>query len=139
MLELDKSFFYLLANFIILLILLNIILFKPILKLFKERSDTINNNLSSAKNMTAKRDELISNLNKDLINSRAKAKEIFESCRTDGANAQKEIFSKAQEEASKILDKAKTELKEASDKARQSLKTEVDKFSEEITNKLLKA
>ncbi len=139
MLELDKSFFYLLANFIVLLILLNIILFKPVLKIFRERSDSINNNLSSAKNMTAKKDELVSAFNKAVADSRAKAKGIFESFRTEGSTAQKDMLSKASEEVSKILDIAKAELKEASNNAKQSLRIEIDKLADEITKKLLKA
>lgn len=139
MLDLDKSFFILFANFIVLLILLNIILFKPVLKIFRERSDTINNNLSSAKNMTAKKDELLSCFNKALADSKTKAKELFESLRVEGTNTQKEILSKAHSEASNILDKARADLREAGDKARQSLRSEIEKLSDEITKKLLKA
>lgn len=139
MLELDKSFIILLINFLFLLFILNNILFKPILKIFRERSDTVNNNLSSAKDMTSKKNEIISVLNKELLDSRIKAKEIFESFRANGANAQKETLSKARAEASEMLDRAKTELKKAGENARQSIRSEIDRLSDEITKKLLKA
>ena len=41
MLELNKWIFVLALNFLILLLILNVILFKPLLKIFKEREDTV--------------------------------------------------------------------------------------------------
>ncbi len=49
MLDINKWFFVQLANFLLLLIILNIILFKPFLRLFKEREDNTKGALDSAK------------------------------------------------------------------------------------------
>ena len=140
MLELQiKWFLILLANFLGLLFLLNIILFKPLLKLFKEREDNVNGALGAAKDMTQRKDETIAKLNKDLADARNKAKETFEALKTEGADTQKEVFSKAEAEAAVILQKARQELKAEAEKARQALKADVDKFSDEIVRKLVKA
>ncbi|TAL26117.1 MAG: hypothetical protein EPN94_03815 [Nitrospirae bacterium] len=140
MLELQiKWFLILLANFLGLLFLLNIILFKPLLKLFKEREDNVNGALGAAKDMTQRKDETIAKLNKDLADARNKAKETFEVLKAEGADTQKEVFSKAEAEAAVILQKARQELKAEAEKARQALKADVDKFSDEIVRKLVKA
>lgn len=139
MLELNKWFFVLLINFLGLLYILNKILFRPLLKLFKERQDSINGALGSAKDMSQKKDEAIAKLNKDLAGARDKAKEAFESLRAEGGNKQRELFSGAETEASGMLQKARTELRAEAEKARQSLRADVDKFSDEIVRKLLKA
>ncbi|MBI1811587.1 MAG: ATP synthase F0 subunit B [Nitrospirae bacterium] len=140
MLELiPRDFLILLANFLGLLIALNYILFKPMLKLFKEREDNISGALGSAKEMFQKKDEAIARLNKDLADARDKAKEAFETLRAEGGNRQRELFSGAETEASGMLQKARTELRAEAEKARQALRADVDKFSDEIVRKLLKA
>lgn len=127
------------ANFFILLFLLNIILFKPILRIFKERDDTVKGSLGAAKEMNAKREEGIHNLNSDIAQARHKAKEIFEAMRTDGLNAQKAVLTESEAAAASILAKAREELRTEVEKARQSLRADVDKFSDEIVRKLVRA
>lgn len=139
MLELNKWFFVLLINFLGLFYILNKILFRPLLKLFKERQDTINGALGSAKEMSRKKDDALARLNKDLADARDKAKEAFESLRAEGGNKQRELFSGAEAEALGMLQKARTELSVEAEKARQALRADVDKFSDEIVRKLLKA
>lgn len=138
MLELNNWFFVLLANFLILLYVLNIILFKPLLKLFKEREDNVSGSLGAAREMTQRKDEAVATLNRGLAEARNKAKETFESIRADGAGRQKEVLSKAEAEASEILQQARRELRAEAEKARQALRADVDKFSDEIVRKLVK-
>ncbi len=138
MLEFNKWFFVLLVNFIILLFILNAILFKPLLQIFKEREDSVKGDLDAAKGMTEKSEEGIARLNRELAESRSKAKEIFESLKAEGVNKQREVLSATEEEAVAMLEKARTEIKSDADKARQSLRADVDKFSDEIVRKLVK-
>jgi F-type H+-transporting ATPase subunit b len=128
----------LLINFIVLMFLLNTILFKPLMKIFKEREDSVKGNLDAAKNMTDQREEGIARLNRELGESRTKSKELFEGLRAEGVSKQKEVLSAAEAEAVAALDKAKAEIKAEAEKARQGLKADVDKFSDEIVRKLVK-
>jgi len=140
MLELNiKWFVVLLINFLVLLYVLNKILFKPLLQLFKERENNISGALNSANEMSQKKDEAIARLNKDLSNAGDKAKEVFEALRAEGGDKQRELFSGAEAGASEMLQKARAELKAEAEKARQSLRADVDKFSDEIVRKLIKA
>ncbi|MBI5204643.1 MAG: hypothetical protein HZA11_06975 [Nitrospirae bacterium] len=140
MLELQvKWFLVLLVNFLVLIYVLNILLFKPLLRLFKEREDNVNGALGAAKDMNQKKDETIAKLGRELTDARNKAKGTFEALRAEGANTQREVFSKAEAEAADILQKARQELKAEAEKARQALKSDVDKFSDEIVRKLIKA
>jgi len=138
MLEINKWFFVLALNFLILLFILNAILFKPLLKIFKEREDTVQDALNAAQEASKKREESIARLNKELSESRSKAKETFETLRAEGINKQKEMLSATEAEASSILEKARAEIKAEAEKARQSLRADIDKFSDEIVRKLVK-
>ena len=138
MLEFNWTFIASAINFLVLLFILNAILFKPLLKIVKEREDTVKGNLDSAKAMTSKREESIAGLNRELAESRSKAKEIFESLKGEAVNKQKEVHSAAEAEASSILEKARAEIKSEAEKARKALRADVDKFSDEIVRKLVK-
>jgi len=140
MLELQiKWFLILLVNFLVLVWVLNKLLFKPLIRLFEEREANVNGALGAAKEMIQRKDETIAKLNKDLTDARNKAKESFEALRGEGANLQKEVFSKAEADAADILQKARQELKAEAEKARQALKSDVDKFSDDIVRKLIRA
>jgi F-type H+-transporting ATPase subunit b len=126
------------VNFFLLLIILNVILFKPLLKIFKEREDTVKGSLDAAKEMSMRREESIARLSRELAEARNKAKGIFETLKAEGLQKQKEVLSQAEAEASETLDKARADLKAEVEKARKALRTEIEKFSDEIVRKLVK-
>jgi len=139
MLDIQPMWLIVLAiNFFVLIFLLNAILFKPLMKIFKEREDTVKGNLDAAKNMSTQREEGIARLNRELAESRTKSKELFEGLKAEGMSKQKEVLSAAETEAVSTLDKAKAEIKAEAEKARQALRADVDKFSDEIVRKLVK-
>ncbi len=139
MLELNIKWFIVLAvNFLVLLYLLNVILFKPLLKLFEEREKNTKGAFEIAQEMTKKKDDAIAALNKELASARDKASSSFEAMKAEGVNIQKEVFSKAEAEASDLLEKARTELRAETEKAKAKLRADVDKFSDEIVRKLIK-
>lgn len=139
MLELNKWFFAQLANFLLLLILLNIILFKPLLRLFKERDAGINGALNDAKSMGQEKDSLIAQIDSKLTGGKTKAKIFFEELSKQGMEVQRQALTAAQNEASEINKKAKDELESAVEKARVSLKSDIEAFSKQIVEKLVKA
>jgi F-type H+-transporting ATPase subunit b len=137
MLELNKWFFVLLVNFLVLVYVLNIILFKPLLKVFKERTDTVRDALDAAKNMQERRQQVEEEIKKGLSEAALKARETFEALRAEGLQKQQEILSAANKEASAIAEKAREELRAEAEKARQALRADVERFSEEIVKKLV--
>lgn len=132
-------FIVLALNFFGLIFILNLLLFKPLLKIFKEREDTVKGSIDAAKDMNAKKDEGISRLQKELAEAKGKAKEVFENLRNEGLNSQKESMQKAEAAAATTLQKAREELRAEVEKARNLLRTDVEKFSDEIVRKLVNA
>jgi len=139
MLDIQPIWLLVLAiNFIVLMFVLNAILFKPLMEIFKKREDTVKGDLDAAKNMADKREEGIAGLNRELAESRAKAKETFEALRGEGVLKQKEAISASEAEAVTMIEKARAEIKADAEKARAGLKADIDKFSDEIVRKLVK-
>ena len=138
MLELNKWFFAQLANFLLLLLLLNIILFKPLMRLFKERDTAINGALNTAKTMDSEKNQILAGVEAKLVEGRTKARAAFEAMSSEGMEQQKLALTAAQNEAAEINKKAKQELEGAIENARASLRSDVENFSKQIVEKLVK-
>jgi F-type H+-transporting ATPase subunit b len=139
MLDIQPIWLLVLAvNFLVLMFVLNAILFKPLMQIFKQREDTVKGDLDGARVMAAKREDSIARLNRELADSRTKAKEVFETLRGEGVLKQKEAVSAAEAEAVAMIEKARIEIKTDAEKARAGLKADIDKFSDEIVRKLVK-
>jgi len=140
MLDIDKFWLLVLtANFLGLIYILNVILFRPLLKLFNERESLVQGSLDAAKDMNSKKEEGIERMNKELSDARTRAKEAFEGLRSEGLEVQKSLLSDAESIAAGMLQKAREELRSEGEKARQALKADIDKFSDEIVRKLVNA
>lgn len=134
-----KWFIVLVINFLVLIYILNIILYRPLMKIFKERDNSTKGSLEAAREMDRKREEGISEMNRELKEARRKAGEIFENMRKEGMNKQKEILEGANGEAQSLIEKARGELKTEAENARKKLHADIDAFSDEIVKKLVKA
>ena len=139
MLEVNGWFFVQLANFLILLFLLNTILFKPLMKLFKERDDNTKGALDSANVMNREKDTVLEQIEGKLSGARTEARSIFENLSNEGLEVQKNSVQSAQDNSIEINKKARAELEAATDKARNALKSDIEAFSKQIVDKLVKA
>jgi len=137
MIELNKWFIVQLINFLALLIILNIILFEPLLKLFRQRKENIEGAIEEAKRLNEKKDNELEYYNKELTEAREKAKEVYNMLRQQGLEQQKEMIIKAQQEASKEIEKAKEKIRQETEKSKEELREYVKSFSTEIMKKLL--
>ncbi len=139
MLQFSRWFFVLMFNFLFLVWILNLILYRPFVKIFKERREKVEGDLESARQMSARREEDIARMKKELELARAKGKELFEGLRAEGLEKQKQVLAAAHESALKRTEKIKGELAAETEKARQALRAEVERFSDGIVEKLVKA
>jgi F-type H+-transporting ATPase subunit b len=137
MIDINISLFYQLANFIVLLIVLNYTLFKPVRQIMQEREQGISSSLSDAKAAQERMQNLLDQYNTSLAEAKQKATATFNSIYQQGLDAQREMISAERAKAGEMLDKARAEVAAAANTARADLKTEADRLSQEITSKLL--
>ncbi len=139
MLEFNQWFFVLLANFLVLLFVLNLIFFQPLLKIMKERQSATAGALDEAKRMMARKEEAVVKMSAELSAAKNMAKAAFDALKEQGQAVQKDALSKAEAHAAAMIEQARRELRDEADKARTALKADIEKFSEEIVRKLVKA
>lgn len=134
-----KWLIVLLVNFLVLVAILNLLLFKPLLALFKERESSVKGSLDAAKEMDRKKEEGLEKMSKELSEARHRAKDAFEKLREEGLSSQKAFMAEAEAQAAAMLQKARVELKAEAEKAKTTLRADAEKFSEDIVRKLVKA
>ena len=92
MLDIDKFWLLILTgNFLGLVYILNIILFRPMLKIYLERESLTQGSLDAAKEMNSRKEEGLNHMNKEISDARSKAKEAFEGLRNAGAGNWRKI------------------------------------------------
>jgi len=137
MIDINVSLLIQLVNFIVLLIALNFILFKPILQIMQEREQGIGSALEDAKAAQHRMQSLLDNYNSSIAESKQKATATYNTIYQQGLDAQRDLISAERAKASEILDKARTEIAAASKTARTDLQKEAERLAQDITSKLL--
>ncbi len=137
MIDINITLLWQLANFIVLLIALNFILFKPIRQLMLEREQGISSALGDAKAAQERMQAILESYNASLAEAKQKAATTYNTVYQQGLDAQRDMISAERAKASDLLDKARKEIAAASTTARADLKKDAERLSQEITSKLL--
>lgn len=137
MIDINVSLLIQLANFIILLIILNFILFKPIRQIMQEREQGISSAFGDAKIAQERMQKLLDQYNASLAEAKLKSAATYNTIYQHGLDAQRDMISAERTKGGEALDKARTEIISASKAARADLKKEAERLSQEITSKLL--
>jgi F-type H+-transporting ATPase subunit b len=137
MIDIDITLLWQLVNFIVLLIVLNVILFKPIRQIMLDREQGISSALGDSKAAQERMQAILESYNASLAEAKQKAATTYNTIYQQGLDAQRDMISAERDKASDLLDKARKEISAASTAARADLKNEADRLSQEIIVKLL--
>ncbi|MDA8424320.1 MAG: ATP synthase F0 subunit B [Nitrospiraceae bacterium] len=137
MIDINVSLLIQLVNFIVLLIVLHAILFKPIRQVMQERELGISSAFGDAKIAQERMQNLLGEYNASLAEAKQKAMTAYNSLYQQGLDAQRDMVAAERTKAGDMLDKARAEIVTASSAARGDLKKEAERLSQDITAKLL--
>jgi F-type H+-transporting ATPase subunit b len=137
MIDINYTVLWQLANFLVLLVALNYLLFKPIRQVMQEREQGISSSLADAKSAQERMQGLLAQYNTSLAEAKQKAAATFNSIYQQGLDTQRDMIAAERAKAGEMLDKARAEVVSAAENARADLKKEAERLSLEITSKLL--
>jgi F-type H+-transporting ATPase subunit b len=137
MIDINISLLYQLINFIVLLIVLHFILFKPIRQVMLEREQGISSAFGDAKAAQDRTQSLLEKYNASLAEAKQKSAATYNTNYQQGLDAQREMIAAERTKAGEMLDKARAEIAAASAIAQADLKKEAGRLSLDITSKLL--
>ena len=137
MIELNITFLIQLVNFLIILAVLNVILYRPIRGILKQRSERMAAQMSEIERFTEEATQKLSNYEQSLEQARQEGMEIRNEFKEEGQKEEQEMLSKVSEEASAELQSVRNELTAQRKDAEQKLDKEVKEFAQKATDRIL--
>jgi len=112
-------------SFVILLILLWKVAYKPITGALQKREETIRNTLEEAKKNRESAEALVEKYEAQIAQARDEAQKILAEGKILGENVRKEIIQKAHEEANQIVKRAQEEIEFQKEKVLMELRERI--------------
>ncbi len=137
MLELNQTLLFQMIGFFALLFILNRLLYKPLLKVLKEREERIDGSLKAAAKSDKDVEEGLSSYEKKIKEAALKGTEAKNKIKQEGLEREKEVIEAARASAAVELGKMQTELEKSKRAALESLKGEAGSISRNIAEKIL--
>jgi F-type H+-transporting ATPase subunit b len=137
MLEIDKTLFIQIANFLVLLFFLNILLFKPIRGILAKRSEEQNSLQKSIEEYQTRSDQSEKGIEEGKIRARKEGATEKEGLKGQGQEKERGILHKASTAAEEKKVNARKDMEAKISDVRRSLEDQVAVFSHELAEKIL--
>ena len=124
-------------EFLILVVVLNAVFYKPLNKAIDDRDDYIRNNLLEARERLAKAERLTKQYEQELAETRRKSQATIAAAQADAQKITAQKMAQAQAEAQSQREQALKEIEQQKAEALASLEHQVDALSSQILEKLL--
>ena len=137
MLNIDGTLFVQIVNFLVLLFLMNIILYKPIRGIIARRDEEMNSRRNSVAEYRDKAEKDQKGIEQGLIAARKEGFLEKESFKSQGLEEEKGILREAGSSVEQKLDAAKKDLESKLVDVRKTLEGDIQMFSSELAEKIL--
>jgi len=127
--NLDYTLFIQMVNFIVLVILLNAVIFKPILKLFDERNEKVEGAMDEALRLSEEAEKLMEEYERKISEARQQALQLVNEGRLQAVDSQKKALAKVRGEAEGQL----KQLKERVDKEKGEASRVLERFAQVLS------
>ena len=137
MISINATVILTILNFILLVAVLSLILWKPMLKYLDERAKTIEDSLKIAEENRQRTEEIQIEHDKILQEARLKATEIVDKAMSSASNESRAHINEAKEQAHNIIESAKKEINMEAERIKQELRKEVASMTIDLAGKVL--
>ncbi|MFA7467872.1 MAG: F0F1 ATP synthase subunit B [Desulfotomaculaceae bacterium] len=137
MLEFNGTFFAAIFHFILLLVLLRLVAYKPLVKLLEERRLHIESSIADAEREKTEAQKIKAEFEEEMKRAREKAEDIIQRATKAGEEQSQEIIAEAKKEAGRIKDEAISEIRMEKEKALAALRDEVASLSIVVAQKII--
>jgi F-type H+-transporting ATPase subunit b len=124
-------------QFVLLMVVLTFIFYKPIGKLLEERETFISNNLAEASAKLLKADELCEQYETQLKEAKTGAQDVIAKAESEAKGIVAQEITQARADAASLIAQTNKELEAQKKLALQQLETQIDELSQLIKEKLL--
>jgi F-type H+-transporting ATPase subunit b len=133
----DYTLFLQLANFLFLLFILNIILYRPIRQILGKRKAEVDGLQNSVSELESKANRFAGELEEGMAKARKSGYQEKESLKSQGLEEEKALLKEAATASGERMGQARTAMEKKLVEARGTLETELSLFSKELAEKIL--
>lgn len=137
MISVDITLIIQFVNFIILMVILNLVLYRPLRRALEQRKETIEGNQQAATDLEASIEEKMTLYQKQLQEARLKGNQERAALRQMALEEEASTLGAAHQEASAKLQAIKEQVAGEAGVAREALKKETETLAGEIASKIL--
>jgi F-type H+-transporting ATPase subunit b len=138
LINLDKGLIIQVVNFILLMIVLTKLLYRPLLAKMDERTQAIKKSLEEAQAVRAEAQKERAEHAAKIQAAHAEAQAIRASALKEAADEQRRLLETAREEADRLVAGAKAELAQDVRRAREDLRREVGDMAVQVAERLIR-
>ena len=138
LINIDKSLIIQAINFIVLLLVLHRLLYKPLMATMQERSNAIKKSLDEAQAARAEAQRQGEENAARLKAAYGEAAAIHDQARKDAAEEQRRLIEAARAESQRMMESAKAQLEADVRRAREELRREVSEIAVAVAEKLIR-
>jgi F-type H+-transporting ATPase subunit b len=133
----DYTLFLQLANFLFLLFILNIILYRPVRQILGKRKAEVDGLQNSVSELEGKANRFAGELEEGMASARKSGYQEKESLKSQGMEEEKALLKEAAAASGERMGQARAAMEKNLAEARGALKTELSLFSKELAEKIL--
>lgn len=137
MIDINISVFIQMANFLVLLVLLNFVLYRPLRAILKQRRERMEGLAAEAQSFHLKREETDQELTQGRHKARAEGGAVRNELRDQGQAREKELLAKIQSEMDAESAQMAEQISAQIAQARQELMGQVESYSRVAAQKIL--
>ncbi len=137
MINLDITLVIQMINFLILLFVLNLILFRPIRKIIKKRNQIVETFNSDIASLTGEAQASMEEFEEKLLETRKEGVDRVQSMKDEGEQAEVELIATTTQEVQAKIEEARKKVASDIQDARTELQKQVQTFSVAVTEKIL--
>lgn len=137
MIDLDYTFFVQLVNFMVILTVLNLILYRPIRGIIKKRAEVMSQKLGTIEDFAAKAEAKLESYKAELSGARVEAQQLRVSLKADGVAVESSVLAEAGAEAAEKVAAARKEIDGQKQTALKALRKEVAAYAKNVADKVL--
>ena len=133
----DYTTFIQLLNFLILIFLMNMIVYRPVRKILARRKDLMDDSAKSARELMEKADAASAKLESNMYETGKEGQQEKEKIKTTGLEAEERMLNEARLSTEDVIATAREEIGEKLVSARHSLQSELQDFSRDLAGRIL--
>jgi len=137
MFDFDATLPLMAVQFLILVVILNAVFYKPLTKAIEDRNDYIRRTQVEAQERLSKAENLAKQYEDELADTRRQSQALITAAQADAQKIVATKIAEAQEQARLQREQAQKELDQQKQEAMHALELEVDSLSHQILGKLL--